>query len=72
MVQTYPDFQGRERWVDRIFFKREVDGVIVPLSSIWPDGGPKFVRGCLSVLEFVTPHVRETWRWAQGESEISA
>jgi hypothetical protein len=72
LVQNYPDFTGRERWVDRIFFKREPDGVIVPLSSIWPDGGPRFVRWCLSGLELLTPHMRGTWRRAMGESEISA
>jgi hypothetical protein len=72
LVQTYPDFTGRERFVDRIFFKRENDGEIVPLASIWPDGGPRFVRCCLTGLEWLTPHVRGTWRRAMGESEISA
>jgi len=72
VVQNYPDYKGRERWVDRIFFKREPDGAVVPLSSIWPDGGPKFVRWCLSGLKLVTPHVRGPWRWAMGESEIGA
>jgi hypothetical protein len=73
LLQNYPAFLGRERWVDRIFFKREEDGVVVPLSSIWPHGGPKFVRWCLAGLEFVAaPHMRGTLRRAWGESEIGA
>ncbi|MBV8903800.1 MAG: hypothetical protein JOZ22_09195, partial [Acidobacteriia bacterium] len=73
LVQNYPEFMGRERFVDRVFFKREPDGVVVPLSSIWPDGGPRLVRCCLAGLEFVAnPNVRGTWRRAMGESEIGA
>jgi hypothetical protein len=70
ILQNYPDFAGRERWVDRIFYWR--DGQVVPLSSLWPDGGPRLVRWCLSCLEFLTPHMRGTWRRAMGESEIGA
>lgn len=71
-VQAYPDFVGRERWVDRIFFKREEDGKVVPLATIWPDGGPRLVRWCLSRLEyFAAPQVRGTLRRALGESEIA-
>jgi hypothetical protein len=73
LLQKYPDFAGHERWVDRIFFKREADGEVVPLSSIWPEGGPGFVRWCLWGLEWVAaPRMRGTLRRAWGESEIGA
>jgi hypothetical protein len=43
-VQHYEEFAGRERWVDRIFYRAKDGHTILPLSSLWPDGGPRLVR----------------------------
>jgi hypothetical protein len=76
-VQTYPDLNGRERWVDRIFFERlNQPGVIVPLSSEseWTNGGPAIVRGFISAIGFLAaPHMRPALRLAFGEQrEVGA
>jgi len=36
VLRLYPEYQGRERWVDRVFYIGE-DGVGRPLSEIWRD-----------------------------------
>jgi hypothetical protein len=72
-VQNY-DFVGREHWVDRIFYASEDGSVILPLSGIWPSGGPMLVRWFVSWVEFLAaPRMRGTLRWALGEQgEIGA
>lgn len=73
-VQHYADFAGRERWVDRIFYSKIDGSTIVPLSGLWPNGGPMLVRWFLAWVEFLArPRVRGTLRWALGEQgEIGA
>ena len=51
-VRNYPDFTGRERWVDRVFFQRE-NGEIVTCASEWPNGGPAVIRSFISVIGFL-------------------
>jgi hypothetical protein len=47
---------------------------ILPLSGLWPTGGPRLVRWFLAWVEFLaTPRIRGTLRWALGEQgEIRA
>jgi hypothetical protein len=73
-VEHYPDFLGRERWVDRIFYASKDGSAILPLSALWPSGGPRFVRWFLAWVEFLAaPRMRGTLRWALGEQgEIGA
>jgi hypothetical protein len=74
-VQNYPELRGRERWEDRIFFERlEQPGVIVPLSSEWPSGGPPVVRGFVSALGLLAaPRMRGALRMAFGrQGEVGA
>jgi hypothetical protein len=67
-VQNYSDFTGRERWIDRIFYASEDGSATLPLSDLWPGGGPRLVRWLLGCVEFLaTPRVRGTLRWALGE-----
>jgi hypothetical protein len=67
-VEHYGDFRGRERWVDRIFYANQDGSAILPLSGIWPNGGPRPVRWFLGWVEFLaTPGIRGTLRWALGE-----
>jgi len=73
-VQHYGDFVGRERWVDRIFYSKIDGSAIVPLSRLWPNGGPIPLRWFLAWVEFLArPRVRGTLRRALGEQgEIGA
>ena len=41
ILQTYPEYPGRERWMDRFFYRSE-DGTPRSLSAIWQDRS----RGC--------------------------
>jgi hypothetical protein len=57
-VRYYPEFDGRERWVDRVFFERD-SGEIVPCRSLWADSGPAVIRSFISVIGFLaSPGVR--------------
>ena len=52
ILRPYPEYPGRERWTDRIFYRGE-DGVARALSEIWSQGAPwtlNSVAGLLQVL----------------------
>jgi hypothetical protein len=67
-VQNYPDFAGRERWVDRVFYTPELGGPLLPVSQIWPHGGPKPVGWFIRSIEFLAqPRMRGTLRRALGQ-----
>ena len=64
-VRTYPEFPGRERWVDRVF-QQTAEGE-VPLSAVWPHGGPWPIRSFISAVGFLaSPQMRATLRLALG------
>jgi len=68
-VKPYPEAPGRERWLDRVFYDHETDGVKA-LSELWPNGGPWALRQFIaSVGWLATPHVRATLRLALGAQE---
>jgi hypothetical protein len=71
-VRTYPEFAGRERWVDRVF-KQTEDGE-APLSVFWPAGGPWVIRGFVAAIGLLaSPQMRATLRLALGtQSEAGA
>jgi hypothetical protein len=70
-VQNYPDFAGRERWVDRVFYQREEGGPVVPLSQIWPQGGPRPIGWFIRSIEFLAgPHMRGTLCRALSEQNL--
>jgi hypothetical protein len=65
-VRSYPEFAGRARWVDRVFFQRD-GGEIVTCGSLWPNGGPAVIRGFVSVIGFLaSPGMRAMHRVAMG------
>lgn len=39
ILRPYPEYPGRERWTDRIFYRAE-DGIARPLSEVWRDRTP--------------------------------
>jgi len=67
-VRNYPDFHGRVRWVDRVYFQRE-SGEVVTLGSLWPNGGPAVVRSFISVIGFLaSPGIRAMFSMARGHA----
>lgn len=71
-VDTYPEFVGRERWVDRIY--KETDEGTKPISAFWTDGVPWPIRSFVSAVGFIaSPGMRATLRLALGaQSEAEA
>jgi hypothetical protein len=62
-VRTYPEFAGRQRWVDRVF--KETEDGDVPASAFWPDGVPWAIGAFVSVIGFIAcPQMRATLRLA--------
>jgi hypothetical protein len=62
IVRPYPEYPGRERWTDRVFYRGE-DGVARPLAAIWERGAPWMVRGAASILELAaTTKLRQAVR----------
>ena len=51
ILRPYPDYCGRERWTDRVFYRGE-DGVAMPLSTLWQDHVPWLVRPVTGLLQF--------------------
>jgi hypothetical protein len=50
ILRPYPEFRGRERWTDRVFYRGEA-GVALPLSTVWKDRVPWIVRPGTSLLQ---------------------
>src|SRR5258708_29115943 len=48
----YPEYPGRERWIDRVFYVGE-DDVAQPLSVIWKDKTPWMLNGIPGILELL-------------------
>ncbi len=49
ILRPYPEYPGRERWTDRIFYRGE-DGVARPLGTVWERGAPWMARAAAAVL----------------------
>lgn len=49
ILRPYPQYRGRERWTDRVFY-RDKDGVGRPLSTVWNDRVPWIVRPVTGLL----------------------
>ncbi len=50
ILRTYPEFPGRERWMDRFFYRSE-DGVARSLATLWNDQEPWVLRPALRTLQ---------------------
>jgi hypothetical protein len=70
-VRTYPEFIGRESWMDRVFYDHEREG-LHSMADLWPEGAPLPIRGFVSALGFLAAR-RATLRMAFGmQGEIGA
>jgi hypothetical protein len=62
VLRNYPEYPGRERWIDRIYYQDE-DGAARPLSLVWKDEVPWMLNGAKTVLElFATTKLRSAIR----------
>jgi hypothetical protein len=52
ILRPYPEYPGRERWTDRIFYHGE-DGRPRPLSVIWKDRAPWMLNSATGVLQLL-------------------
>jgi len=51
ILRPYPEYLGRERWTDRIFYRGD-DGLARPLSTIWQDRVPWVLRPVTGTVQF--------------------
>jgi hypothetical protein len=50
ILRRYPEYPGRERWIDR-FFHRGPDGAVRSLATLWQDRVPWFVSAGAGILQ---------------------
>ena len=58
ILRPYPEYPGRERWTDRLFYRTE-DGAATPLSVLWKNRMPWFVRPAAGMLQLLRPLSRQ-------------
>lgn len=51
ILRTYPEYPGRERWADRIFYRGE-DGVARTVAQIWRGREPRWLTGAAAAVQF--------------------
>src|SRR5271157_795392 len=52
ILRPYPEYPGRERWTDRVFY-RSGDGVARPLSMIWGPRMPWILRPATGLVQLL-------------------
>jgi len=52
ILRTYPEYPGRERWADRIFYRGE-DGTARSLAQVWQGREPWHLSGAAAAVQFV-------------------
>jgi hypothetical protein len=52
ILKRYPEFPGRERWIDRVFYRTE-DGVAQSLATLWKNREPCVVVPLSGTLQFL-------------------
>jgi hypothetical protein len=63
ILRPYPEYPGRERWTDRVFYKAE-DGTPQPLSTVWRERIPWVVRPATGLVQLLAaPSVRVALRF---------
>ena len=50
ILRRYPEYPGRERWIDRIFYRGE-DGAARPLAVLWEDRVPWMLNSATGILQ---------------------
>jgi hypothetical protein len=52
ILRTYPEYPGRERWTDRVFYRGE-DSVARSLSEIWKGREPRLLSAAAAAVQFL-------------------
>lgn len=52
ILRTYPEYPGRERWVDRIFYRGD-DGIARTMAQICQGRVPRFLTGAAAAVQFL-------------------
>jgi hypothetical protein len=52
ILRHYPEYPGRERWVDRIFYRSD-DGVARTVAEIWRGREPRWLAGAVAAVQFL-------------------
>jgi hypothetical protein len=69
VLRDYPEFAGRKRWSDRLFYRKD-DRTEVPLSEVWQGDGPGLVRNFVGLVRlFDNPGIRAALRTALPAGE---
>jgi hypothetical protein len=54
VVRDYPEnFEGRRSWRDRVFYRDPESSAVIPLGTIWNDGGPLVVRHFIAAMRLL-------------------
>jgi hypothetical protein len=62
ILRPYPEYRGRERWTDRVFY-RNAEGVAEPLSTVWNSGVPWIIRPVTALIQLCAmPSIRPALR----------
>jgi hypothetical protein len=62
ILRAYPEYPGRERWTDRIFYRGK-DGVARKLAQIWQGREPRLLAGAANAVQFLAgTHLRPALR----------
>ena len=51
ILRTYPEYPGRERWTDRVFY-RGGDGIVRSVAQVWEGREPLLVAGAAAAVQF--------------------
>lgn len=51
ILRTYPEYPGRERWSDRVFY-RGADGIARTVAEIWRGREPRLLAGTAAAVQF--------------------
>jgi len=66
VLRPYPEYPGRERWIDRVFYRGE-DGVARPLSEVWNNQVPWSLSAAACVVQALAA-TRSALRLTRGTS----
>ena len=67
ILRPYPEYPGRERWTDRIFYRGD-DGLARPLSVVWQDRAPWALHGAAGIVQILaTTKLRSALRLLLAE-----
>jgi hypothetical protein len=67
ILHTYPEFPGRERWADRIFYRGD-DGIARSVAEIWKGREPRLLAGAAAIVQLAAyARLRPALRWVLAE-----